>query len=507
MGLSKSKSIVAQKAQEIEDNQKSVDLSKGKFWYYNKAGAIKILLSELQTVLSRNGGFWKYRTPDKQTRIVRTLSAIVEISTTEEMKTFTLDYVRDNFPDDYGAVSESVLVSGEKLFSKSALEFMPERHINFIKHTLTKAVYPFKNGVVEVTKDITTIIPYDKLHGFVWASQVIQMNYSQTIWAHCEFERFVHAISSENEARKIYGEQVIGYLCHTYKDPSRSYAIVLAEEVENEGAGGGTGKGIFFKAIKKIINVAIIGGKNFKHDKSFNFQRVDLDTQLIVIDDCRKNFDFEGLYDSITEGLTVEKKNKPEFRIDFEQAPKFLLSTNYTISISGEHGRRRSKVLEFGEFFGPKRTPLDYFGHRMFDDWDQDEWNRFYCYMMHCVAQYLKNGIQPIDSTITIQRKDIRNRFTKEFLQFWDESINKTGQEMFVSDLYNNFLEASGNSIKDYSMKRFKAAVEFAVTLFGYAINERKSSTNAGKRIMQIFRPSEEPKMTVPDFGNIDIPF
>lgn len=506
MGLSK-KSIVAQKAQQIEEANKVEDINKGKFWWRNKAGAVKVLIGELQGVLSKHGGFWKYRTPDKQTRIVRTLSAIVEISTTEEMKVYAIEYVRLNFTDDYDDVSEAILTGGERLFSKSALEFMPERSINFIRHTVTTAVYPFKNGVVEVTKDSTTITPYDKLNGFVWASQVIPIYYTQTIWAHCEFERFIHAISAENDERKVYGEQVVGYLCHTYKDPSRSYAIVLAEEVENEGAGGGTGKGIFFKAIKKIINVAIIGGKNFKHDKSFNFQRVDLDTQLIVIDDCRKNFDFEGLYDSITEGLTVEKKNKPEFRIDFETAPKFLLSTNYTISISGEHGRRRAKVLEFSDFFGPKRTPLDHFGHRMFDDWNADEWSRFYCYMMHCVAQYLKNGIQSIDSTTTIQRKDVRNRFSRDFMQFWDESINRTGQEMFLTDLYNSFLESSGNTVKDYSMKRFKAAIEFTAGLFGYTIDERKSSSNSGKRIVRFFKGEDTHTAFGTESITLEVPF
>jgi cell division protein FtsN len=35
-----------------------------------------------------------------------------------------------------------------------------------------------------------------------------------------------------------------------------------------------------------------------------------ISTQLIIIEDCRKNLDFEGFYSKITEGVTVEKKNK-----------------------------------------------------------------------------------------------------------------------------------------------------------------------------------------------------
>ena len=47
--------------------------------------------------------------------------------------------------------------------------------------------------------------------------------------------------------------------------------MILAEETEDEAQGGGAGKGIFFKAIGKLINLVSIDGKNFKLDKSFAF--------------------------------------------------------------------------------------------------------------------------------------------------------------------------------------------------------------------------------------------
>ena len=58
---------------------------------------------------------------------------------------------------------------------------------------------------------------------------------------------------------------------------------------------------------------------------------VGLDTKVVAIEDVRKNVDFEGFYSIITEGITVEKKNKDELFIPYKDSPKILFTTNYTI--------------------------------------------------------------------------------------------------------------------------------------------------------------------------------
>ena len=112
----------------------------------------------------------------------------------------------------------------------------------------------------------------------------------------------------------------------------------------------------------------VVDGKNFKVDKNFAFQRVDLDTRILAIEDTRKNVDFEGFYAIITEGITVEKKNKDELFIPYKDSPKVMFTTNYTLPSSGNHAKRRQKVLEFAPYFGLDKTPEDEFGHKLFDD-------------------------------------------------------------------------------------------------------------------------------------------
>ena len=73
--------------------------------------------------------------------------------------------------------------------------------------------------------------------------------------------------------------------------------------------------------LKKNI---VINGKEFSFEKSFAYQLVSADTQVLTFDDVRKNFPFENLFSVITEGITLEKKNKDAIKIPYEESPKVV---------------------------------------------------------------------------------------------------------------------------------------------------------------------------------------
>jgi hypothetical protein len=327
----------------------------------------------------------------------------------------------------------------------------------------------------------------------VWRDQVIQykIDVDQDLdYENVQYTKFINKISDSNSEREAYAISLIGYLLHTYKDPTKSYAVILAEETEDESAGGGAGKGLFFKAIGKLINLVSIDGKNFKLDKSFAFQRVELSTQLIVIEDCRKNVDFEGFYSKITEGVTIEKKNKDEVYISYEDSPKFGFTTNYTINYSGGHGKRRVKVIEFSSFFNHKNTPLDFFGGKaLFNDWDHDEWNRFYNYMIECVQIYLEAGIPALDNSDTIIRKNVKLNFTEDFLDYYDSLEGDKWMEFGIE--YTSFLNTNDLDKKDYTQIRFKKGIQVASDLFGYTIETRRNRQNNNKHEFKILSKSD----------------
>ena len=81
---------------------------------------------------------------------------------------------------------------------------------------------------------------------------------------------------------------------------------------------GGTGKGIFMNALSQMKKVVTIDGKSFAFERSFAYQLVSADTQILVFDDVKKYFDFERLFSVVTEGLTLEKKIKMQLRYPFK---------------------------------------------------------------------------------------------------------------------------------------------------------------------------------------------
>ena len=487
-----------ERAEELVNNLESDKSEKIlTFWNVNDKGIVSIDRSRFISFLSDYGGFYIYYYDNKLNyKLIKIEDGFVSETNTEQIKKFINNYI-DGLPSQFdgttpGKLREIIYKGADAYFNKSLFEFMPNIKLNLLKHTKQAAYYPFKNGVVKITKNKKELLKYGEIGAHVWLDQVIDFNIDieQDIdFNYVQYTKFIEKISNDDPERVAYCISLIGYLLHTYKDPTKSYAVILAEETENEAEGGGAGKGIFFKAIGKLINLVSIDGKNFNLNKSFAFQRVELSTQLIVIEDCRKNVDFEGFYSKITEGVTIEKKNKDEIYINYTDAPKFGFTTNYTINYSGGHGKRRVKIIEFSTFFNHKNTPIDFFGNALFNDWDRDEWNRFYNFMIECVQIYLENGIPVIENSDKINRKNIKINFGEDFLAYYDD-LNRDQWREFGAE-YTSFLNVNDMEKKDYSQMRFRKAMQTASELFGDIVETRRNRQNNNKHEFKILSRSD----------------
>ena len=446
---------------------------------------------KLQSYLTKVGGFMLYFYEPNGTdyRLIRMVDGFVRESSTEEIKKFIKGYL-DKEVDDLGleqspqSIMELVYKGSSQLFNDGFFEFFDRAELDFLRDDRETAYFPFKNGVVVVNKDGVGLRSYGDLGKVIWESQVIDhyivVDQEQEA-DQIEYFRFLKRICGDDMERVLYCMGLIGYLLHKYKDPAKPFSVILAEETENEAKGGGTGKGIFVKALGYLVNLVRVDGKNFKIDKNFAFQRVDLDTRILAIEDTRKNVDFEGFYSIITEGITIEKKNKDEFFIPYKDSPKVMFTTNYTIPNMGTHAKRRQRVLEFSPYFGAERTPEDEFGKKLFEDWDSDEWNRFFNLMFQCVNDYLLNGITQVKNSNKLSRKQVRVQFGEEFLDYFDAI--KTGDGWTsLEQLYNDFLKMAGFEKKDYSVKRFSRAIEESATILGFELQITKDRSANNKK-------------------------
>ena len=209
----------------------------------------------------------------------------------------------------------------------------------------------------------------------------------------------------------------------------------------DDNPNGGSGKSLIVNALKHFKKVVVIDGKQFDPNKGdFVYQRVNLDTQVLAFDDVKKNFNFESIFPLITEGITVNKKNKDEIFIGFDQSPKVCITTNYVISGSGRSHERRRHELELHQYFGQSKTPLDEYGRLMFDQWKEKDWNQFDNYMIKNVQKFLNDGLIKV-TTINAEVKRMIQATSKDFYDWAEDQQWQYDKRIYNKDLYENFIE------------------------------------------------------------------
>jgi hypothetical protein len=206
---------------------------------------------------------------------------------------------------------------------------------------------------------------------------------------------------------------------------------------------GRSGKGLFWNALKHLKKVQSIDGKQFKFGGDFPYQSVKTDCQVLVFDDVKRNFMFENLFSVITEGIEITYKGKDTIKLPVQDSPKILITTNYVIKGTGGSHEARKFEVELSTFFNAEHTPIDFFGHYLFDDWDTKEWARFDCYMIECLKKYLTHGLMPYKS-ISLPYKRFEIELGKELF----ECIKNIEKEVWINadDFYNEYIRILSRS-------------------------------------------------------------
>ena len=370
------------------------------FWFFNEKGKAQIDLLKYKLFLERNG-FKKFFPEECQKpNWVKIISNKVVETSVEKIKDFVLEYLLNK-----GEIEVwKYCANYPYIFSDKLLLMLDSVSLMMLKDTKFKSYLAFKNGILEVTKNEVKLIDYIDVDGYVWQSQIIQRDFEISENLENEYKIFVNNISNKEP---ISIECVIGYLLSTYKNKMNNKAIILNDEVISENPEGGTGKGLFVQGLRQIRRVSILDGKTFDDKKSFPYQTVSPETQVLVFDDVKKNFDFESKFSLVTEGMTLERKNKDAIRLKVEDSPKMVISTNYAIKGEGNSHDRRRFELEIAQYYGKNLTPYEEFGKQLFDDWEEDEFLKFDNYMVYCLQSYLKNGLVPQNAKNLKMRKFI----------------------------------------------------------------------------------------------------
>jgi len=422
------------------------------FWTKTDKGVIRIVHIQFKQYLEDNG-FYKFCPEGGKNYIfVKVTNNLIDHTSEKEIKDFVLKHLLEL--DDIAVYN--YFADNTRFFKEEFLSMISTIDIFFIEDTKDASYLYYRNCAVQVTKDEVKSIDYLDLGGYVWKDHVIDRNFNMCdVTSACNYRQFIRNICGNDDGRVESMESTIGFLMHGYKNLSFCPAVILNDEVISDNPEGGTGKGLFMNALAKMKKVVTIDGKSFTFERSFAYQLVSADTQILVFDDVKKYFDFERLFSVVTEGLTLEKKNKDAIKIPFSKSPKIAITTNYAIKGSGNSFARRKWELELHQYYSKSFTPLDEFGKLMFGDWNDDDWCEFDNYMITCLRGYLHTGLVR-SKFVNLKIRQLSAETSHDFIE-WCGLVEgqpknnslEPGQRLYKNDLYNDFV----NEYPDYGPK------------------------------------------------------
>lgn len=379
------------------------------------------------------------------------------------------------------------ITSHSLYFNDKKMSFLgKEENLLFNTDTKETGFIYYSNCFVKCTSTGYECFPYSALSGYVFRNQIKDRKFYKN-GSDGMFKSFVYNIAGKSDQRFKALQTMIGYLLHSFFD-TKMKAVNLTDSTISENAEGRTGKTLVGHAISKIKNVCEISGKDFDPGNKHKYATAKLDTQIVFLNDLKKRFDFENLFNDISDAITIDQKNMQPFTI----TAKMLIASNDTFKIAGASAKDRVIEFELANYYNAQFSPIDEFKVWFFTDWDEDEWSKFDNFMMECLTQYLKFGIIEADSINLDKRKQISST-NRDFVEFMDEKIKagliRCGIDYDKASLHDEFL----NDYPDYKsdkwlkttgnfIKYFKNYVNYCPELRG-EIKERKSSGHTYIRI------------------------
>ena len=430
------------------------------FWSESEKGLLSINNFAFKHFLEQEQFFKNKPNENSTFNIIKKDGIFLKIKDEWEIKDYVLDFILEK---NLGQKVYNLMTGRASIFKRDYLSMIKTNKIEILRDKIDTAYLFYKNGVVEVTKNGSILKPYKNYGLHIWEDQVIKRDYIEADHHDCEFRKFIWLISggfnlSENpsvdELNKYQNsvdrynsfKSVIGYLLHSYNAGSDNKAIILNDEAISDDPNGRSGKGLFWNALKHMKKVQSLNGKSFNFNDPFPYQGVKTDCQVLVWDDVKKNFDFELLFSVITEGIEITYKGKDTIKLPIEDSPKILITTNYTIKGKGGSHEARRFEIELSNYFNEKYTPIDEFGHKLFDSWDVNEWARFDCYMIECLKKYLKNNLMTYKA-ISLPLKKLQVDITKELF----DCINSIPKDEWIS--FDEFYTTYCGTVKRFNEK------------------------------------------------------
>ncbi|MDI6031901.1 hypothetical protein QLS91_02320 [Flavobacterium sp. LB2P84] len=346
--------------------------------------------------------FLRISTPDDKIYLLRDTNNVVNYFS---HKTDTVSYLKSNINEFGNSFSEVADTIARENFSGIIQGFLliPSLELNYYSDTKNTFGLPFSNGFFEFNGTGIICKEYTDVNGFFAPHEIQSREFKYTDEVGM-FEQFlIRASIGRIEPNTQNTENIVesfktmfGYLCHNYKDMTKNPCIVLTDmDADDETRNGRRGKTLISKAVQEVQESIIKGGKEFDSNYTFVFADLEKKHNVYIIDDVPAGFKYDDLYTNILGDISAQRKGLKAETIKFKDAPKFVITSNWVVPYDGKNASTNGRFIEykFTNYYTTSHTPKDEFSCVFFQDWNADEWNRFYSFVFRCVKLYLQKGI------------------------------------------------------------------------------------------------------------------
>lgn len=270
----------------------------------------------------------------------------------------------------------------------------------------------------------------------------------------------------------------LGYLLHRYKAENRAWCIFAMDNKIGEAgdSNGGSGKSFCFKAPALFMRSEFLPGRNTKlTENSHIYENVTEHTDYVLIDDAGEYIDFGFFYSSITNDLTVNPKFNKSYNIPFDKAPKFGITSNFTLRRVDPSTERRILYSVFSDYYHQStenndyretRTIYDDFNKNLFrEDYSDQEWNADINFFVDCCQFYLsvvKHGIKiqpPLNNVMErINMAEMGPNFHEWAAVYFSEENEHCDNSIPKNFAFEDFKKSTG--IKSWTPQRFMKALK-----------------------------------------------
>lgn len=442
------------------------------FWDTDKNGKLSLNDYKFKLFLE-NRGFYKVQLNEQEFTFVKVYNNIINEVNETNIKDFVLNHVLEVDMHVYNFFAKSTAK-----FTEGYLNQLATKQLSMIRDNESTSYLFFLNGVAKITIHNVEMIDYINIGGFVWEKNIIPQYFDSSILK-SDFELFINNVSNKDEKRKLIVEVAMGYLLNNYKKQDEGLAIVFYDETLNDNPSGRTGKTLISKALSNCRKLVTLNGKEFNNKGQFPYQTINLDDNIICFDDMERSFKFETLFSIITGNLTLNKKNLQPIEIPFNRSPKILFTSNYILSGVGDSHDARKVEIELFRHYKKDYKPIDEFGKLFFTQWNDQEWNSFFSYMIANIQKYFKHGLI-VSELKTGKTKKIIANTCEDFYEFCEnEFFWKKDHFYTTKEILQSYNDGSRELPRNMNVSWFG---RWLGMYFDFKKWKREDTTNGGVR-------------------------